>query len=121
MSSENGQSSATSASRCYASCPRCSGSGEVTVVFVTAKPRSCGMPMGEYPCDACDGTGQVTCNKLHRMKRGESLRHYRVKVCGLGLREAARLWNIKAVDLSRIEQGLVVTNWAPPGFVEQSA
>lgn len=79
------------------------------------------MPMGDYLCDVCDGIGQVTCNRLHRMQRGEALRHYRVKSCGLGLREAARLWNIKAVDLSRIEQGLVVTNWVPPGFNESAS
>ena len=115
MSTEETCQSAPSASRCYATCPRCSGSGEVTVVFVTSQPRS-KPPIGEFECDACHGEGKITQYKLSKMKRGEAFRKYRVTGCGLGLREAAKRWGIKAVELSEIEQGIRQTAWIPPGF-----
>jgi hypothetical protein len=114
MSTEKTQESAPSASR-YVTCPRCSGSGEVTVVFVTSQPRS-KPPIGEFECYACHGEGKVTQHKLSKMKRGEEFRKYRVTGCGIGLREAAKRWGIKAVELSEIEQGIRQTDWIPPGF-----
>jgi RecJ-like exonuclease len=119
MRNENSQSSAPSASRRYATCPRCDGSGEVTVVFVTSQPRS-KPPIGEFECDACHGEGKVTQYKLSKMKRGEAFRKYRVTVCGLGLREAAKRWGIRAVELSEIEQGVRQTAWIPPGFEDRA-
>lgn len=119
MRNENSQSSAPSASRRYATCPRCDGSGEVTVVFVTSQPRS-KPPIGEFECDACHGEGKVTQYKLSKIKRGDAFRKYRVTVCGLGLREAAKRWGIRAVELSEIEQGVRQTAWIPPGFEDRA-
>jgi hypothetical protein len=53
------------------------------------------------------------------MIRGGKFHKYRVEVLQLGLRKAAELWGINAVQLSYIEQGRVETDWVPPGYVEE--
>lgn len=99
-------------------CPSCKGSKQLQIVHVKYAPGYSGPPITEMPCVVCNGKGVVSEEREQRMERGGQFHNYRVKVLGLGLREAARLWGFSGTELSRIEQGLIKTDWVPPGFVE---
>ena len=99
-------------------CPSCKSSKQLQIVHVKYAPGYSGPPISEMPCVVCNGKGVVSEEREQRMERGGQFHNYRVKVLGLGLREAARLWGFSGTELSRIEQGLIKTDWVPPGFVE---
>lgn len=110
------------ASRCYdAICPWCGGEKTVTATGIRYAPGFSGPQVLEMPCFVCDGVGKISTFQVDRMRLGESFRHYRVDVLGLGLREAANKWGMKASELSYIEQGKTATDWTPPGWSESSS
>jgi rRNA maturation protein Nop10 len=94
-------------------CPDCGGKGVLSVLFQIA--------LKEMECPSCKGIGRVTLDHLARIELGKKFRKYRVEICGLGLREAASLWGMKASELSYIEQGKTVTDWTPPGWGNNDA
>lgn len=89
------------------------------LVHVKYAPGYSGPPITEMPCVVCNGKGVVSEERERRMERGGKFHNYRVDVLGLGLREAAKRWGFSATELSRIEQGLIKTDWVPPGYVEE--
>jgi hypothetical protein len=105
---------------CYVACPECDGDKTMTAVFVKYAPGHSGPPVRELPCHVCDGRGEVSSEHVLRMERGEKFRHYRLRILGYGLREAADRWGMKASELSYIEQGKTVTDWTPPGWADSS-
>jgi hypothetical protein len=71
------------------------------------------------PCPDCNGLGIVTPEFIERYTRGLDFKSYRERL-GLGLREAADKWGIKASMLSDIEWGRIeIPHWTPPGYSEQ--
>lgn len=99
-------------------CPSCGGSKQLQIVHVKYAPGYKGPPVTEMPCIVCDGAGTITAVREQRMERGGKFHKYRVDFLQLGLRKAAELWGINAVQLSYIEQGRVETDWVPPGFLD---
>ena len=108
--------------RCYdAECPSCGGEKTVTATGIRYAPGFSGPQVLEMPCFVCDGVGRISLSQVERMERGESFRRYRVDVLQLGLRSAADKWNMKASELSQIEQGKLSTYWTPPGWSDTSS
>ncbi len=102
-------------------CPSCAGHKTVTATGIRYAPGFSGPQVVEMPCFVCDGVGRISTFQVARMKLGESFRHHRVFVLGLGLRKAANKWGMKAFELSGIEQGKTVTDWTPPGWLDASS
>lgn len=97
-------------------CPACNGDKTMTAVFVKYAPGYSGPPIREFDCYLCNGKGEVPKDQIERTDRGNAFRRFRVSELGLGLREAADKWGMKASELSLIEQGMTETDWKPPGF-----
>lgn len=89
------------------------------LVHVKYAPGYSGPPITELPCVVCNGKGVVSDVREQCMIRGAKFHDFRVNVLQLGLRKAAELWGMKPTELSRIEQGLIKTDWVPPGYVEE--
>jgi hypothetical protein len=88
-------------------CPRCDGSKKMIGMFPKYVEGHSGPPAIELDCPICSGQGTVSSDFEERSKRGAEFHRIRVDVLGLGLREAADLWGMKASELSNIETGRV--------------
>ena len=120
MTKPNDADECSRACGCYVACPECDGDKTMTAVFVRYAPGHSGPPVRELPCHVCEGRGEVSNEQVLRMERGNKFRHYRSRILGYGLREAADMWGMKASELSYIEQGKIVTDWTPPGWADSS-
>lgn len=101
-------------------CPACDGEGAMVVFGIRYAPGHSGPPVRKLRCHVCEGRGEVSGEQVLRMERGKSFRNYRVSILSFGLREASNKWGMRAVELSRIEQGKTETDWTPPGWCDSS-
>lgn len=97
-------------------CPGCDGERLVVVSGIRYAPGHDGPSVAKIACIVCRGAGEISEERVERIRLGESFANYRMGILGLGLREAAKRWGLRASELSRIEQGEIVTDWVPPGW-----
>jgi hypothetical protein len=82
-------------------CPACQGSPKSIAHFnMGDKPHE----WREIECDACDGTGRVTQQRMDAITEGRRLRADRIER-DMSLSEEARRLGISSVQLSRRERG----------------
>ena len=78
-------------------CPQCNGFKEITDIFRRFV----------LPCPLCMGKGKVANKHVLWIARGKKLRDFRLDVLGIGLREAARKFQVDASNLSKMERGII--------------
>jgi len=94
-------------------CPQCAGEGK------WVPPWAEGVLPDPLHCVICCGLGQV--RKGPPSAFGHHVRSYREQVCGLGLREAAKLWGVLPSILTQVETNRLDTDWRPPDYFEYQA
>lgn len=60
----------------------------------------------ERKCDLCNGNGGITDKRLEWVLQGEKLKEYRLGM-NVSLRKAARILNMDASNLSKMERGII--------------
>jgi RecJ-like exonuclease len=60
----------------------------------------------ELTCQLCEGTGKIPDEKIEWVIQGQQLRKYRLQQ-DISLRSAAKMLNIDASNLSKMERGII--------------
>jgi hypothetical protein len=86
-------------------CPRCKGTKVITAAHVSYADGSHGYGV-DFPCDQCGGKGDVPEEMTEWVRVGREMRDERVQRRVI-LREEAKQRGMSAVELSRMERGVI--------------
>jgi hypothetical protein len=88
-------------------CPHCNAPGQRNLYFATVErpDGSLGSRTGYASCRTCQGTNEVTQERLVAITQGKAIRDHRVHVLRLSLRERAKQLGMSPSDYSHLEQG----------------